>query len=54
MGSATLINLREGRGGGSPPSGGPPDDEPPVVLYTRRRQIYPKLVSGHFRSLKWC
>ncbi|MFT3723299.1 MAG: cytochrome c oxidase accessory protein CcoG [Hyphomonadaceae bacterium] len=51
MGSATLINLREGRGG-SPP-GGPPGDEPPVVLYTRRRQIYPKLVSGQFRSLKW-
>jgi cytochrome c oxidase accessory protein FixG len=53
MASTTLINMRNGRPGGSPPSGGPPDGEPPVVLYERRRQIYPKLVSGSFRSLKW-
>lgn len=53
MASTTLINMRNGRHDGSPPSGGPPDGEPPVVLYERRRQIYPKLVSGSFRSLKW-
>ncbi len=50
MGSATLIDLRSRKGG----SGGqPPEDREPVVLYARRKQIYPQLVSGPFRAIKW-
>jgi len=53
MGSTTLIDTRGKRG--APASGGhePPDDDEPVVLYAKRRQVYPKLVSGKFRTLKW-
>lgn len=52
MATATLIDHRKGR---KPPSSGaePPEDDKPVVLYQRRKQIYPKLVSGKFRSIKW-
>lgn len=54
MANATLINLRDRRpssgGGGDAP---PPGDEGPVVLYARRKQIYPQLVSGPFRNIKW-
>ena len=31
----------------------PPGDDEPVVLYARRKQIYPKLVFGKFRTIKW-
>lgn len=52
MGSATLIDARSRRGGkGGEP--GPPDDNDPVVLYARRKQIYPQLVHGRFRFIKW-
>lgn len=53
MGSTTLIDARGKRG--EPASGGgePPEGDEPVVLYAKRRQVYPKLVSGKFRSLKW-
>lgn len=53
MGNATLIDMRSRRpasGGGESP---PPDDQGPVVLYARRKQIYPQLVSGRFRTIKW-
>jgi cytochrome c oxidase accessory protein FixG len=49
MGSTTLID-RRGAGGSAPT---PPDGEEPVVLYVKRRQVYPKLVFGPFRNLKW-
>ena len=52
MGRATLIGTRNGR----PPSGGgdaPPPGDEPVVLYARRKQIYPQLVFGNFRNIKW-
>ncbi len=45
----TLID-RRAAGGSAPP---PPDGEGPTVLYAKRRQIYPKLVFGRFRNLKW-
>jgi len=48
---ATLIDFRGGRekrGASTPPEG---DD--PVVLYAKRKQIYPQLVHGRFRSIKW-
>ena len=53
MASTTLIDTRGKRG--APGSGGhePPDDDEPVVLYAKRRQVYPKLASGKFRTLKW-
>lgn len=51
MGSATLIDLQARRGSAGGPS--PPDDEEPVTLYARRKQIYPQLVSGRFRTIKW-
>ncbi len=51
MATATLIDLRKGRG--APPGGGPPQDDEPVTLYEKRKQIYPKLVSGPFRTIKW-
>ncbi len=54
MGKATLIDLRAergARGGSSPPP--PPDGDEPPVLYAKRRQIYPKLVFGRIRSIKW-
>jgi cytochrome c oxidase accessory protein FixG len=52
MGKATLIDLRGERRtpSGSPPD--PPDGEQPV-LYAPRRQVYPKLVFGRIRSIKW-
>lgn len=52
MAGATLIDFRKGR----PPSssgGEPPNEDGPVVLYAKRKQIYPKLVSGRFRTIKW-
>jgi hypothetical protein len=49
MGTTTLID-RRGAGGSAPT---PPDGEEPVVLYVKRKQIYPKLVFGPFRNLKW-
>lgn len=53
MGSTTLIDKRGKRG--PAPAGGdkPPEGEEPVVLYEKRKQVYPKLVSGRFRTLKW-
>lgn len=51
MASATLIDLRKGRG--SPSGGEPPEGDEPVKLYEKRKQIYPKLVSGPFRTIKW-
>jgi cytochrome c oxidase accessory protein FixG len=52
MATATLINLKDRDG--QPADAGPPDDgEEPLVLYQRRKQIYPKLVSGRFRTIKW-
>jgi cytochrome c oxidase accessory protein FixG len=50
MASATLIDLRKGHGGGDQP---PPDDDEPITLYAKRKQIYPQLVSGTFRTIKW-
>ena len=52
MGKATLIDLRAERGarGGPPP---PPTGDEPPVLYVPRKQIYPKLVFGRIRSIKW-
>ncbi|HVY87960.1 MAG TPA: cytochrome c oxidase accessory protein CcoG [Hyphomonadaceae bacterium] len=54
MATATLIDLRARRGakggGGDAP---PPEGDDPMLLYERRKQIYPKLVFGKFRSLKW-
>lgn len=49
MGTTTLINRR--RPSGSTPT--PPNGDEPVVLYVKRQQIYPKLVFGKFRNLKW-
>lgn len=52
MGSTTLLDRRS-------PAGSPKDVPPPsgddgkVVLYERRKQIYPQLVSGKFRAIKW-
>lgn len=50
MGSTTLIDLKARRGGSSAPT--PPDDDH-VELYERRKQIYPQLISGRFRTIKW-
>lgn len=52
MGSTTLID-RRGKRGETASGGEPPEGEEPIVLYAKRRQIYPKLVSGKFRTLKW-
>ncbi len=52
MGSTTLIDGR-GQRGSAPAGGEPPDGDAPIVLYEKRRQVYPKLVSGKFRTLKW-
>jgi cytochrome c oxidase accessory protein FixG len=49
MATTTLID-RRGPGGSAPT---PPDGDEPVVLYMKRRQVYPKLVFGPFRNLKW-
>lgn len=46
MGKVTL-NIHQGNGGGTNPS------PPPQNLYEKRKQIYPKLAHGNFRSLKW-
>jgi len=52
MGSATLIDFNGRRGGaGKPPP--PPQDDEPLELYAKRKQIYPQLVSGRFRTVKW-
>lgn len=51
MANATLIDFRKGRP--APLGGDPPKDDEPVVLYQKRKQIYPKLVSGKFRTIKW-
>ncbi|MEZ5937260.1 MAG: cytochrome c oxidase accessory protein CcoG [Hyphomonadaceae bacterium] len=54
MAGVTLIDKRKGpggKGGNIPAPTG--DDEPPVQLYAKRKQIYPKLVHGRFRTLKW-
>jgi len=53
MGRATLIDLRAPRGAGGPGGKLPPEDDEPVVLYAKRKQIYPQLVSGRFRTIKW-
>ena len=52
MGTSTLIDVR-GKGGGPAPRTGPPEGDEPVVLYAKRKQIYPQLVFGKFRNLKW-
>ncbi len=52
MAGTTLIDYRKGRQPSS--SGGePPNENDRVVLYEKRKQIYPKLVSGRFRTIKW-
>lgn len=48
-GSVTLIDRRRET---SASSGGA-DSEPPLQLYSKRKQIYPKLVHGRVRNLKW-
>ena len=51
MGKVTLLNVdtaRKQEGGSIPPSPPPPQD-----LYAKRKQIYPKLAHGKFRSVKW-
>ncbi len=52
MASTTLIDRRHaagaGKGAPTPPEGGEK-----IVLYERRKQIYPQLVSGKFRTIKW-
>jgi cytochrome c oxidase accessory protein FixG len=59
MGRTTLIDRTGGaRGGSEPPGGavpphGDPGEEEPLRLYQARKQIYPKLVSGRFRTVKW-
>lgn len=53
MGSTTLIDKREKRGPASAGGEPSPEGEEPVVLYEKRKQVYPKLVSGKFRTLKW-
>lgn len=53
MGSTTLIDKRGKRGPASAGGEPPPEGEEPVVLYEKRKQVYPKLVSGKFRTLKW-
>lgn len=50
MSGVTLIDLRKGR---NPAPGDPGNDDDPVVLYQRRKQIYPKLAAGKFRTIKW-
>jgi cytochrome c oxidase accessory protein FixG len=47
-GVTTLIDRR---GGPPQPEGDP--GEPAIRLYERRRQIYPKLAHGRFRTIKW-
>jgi len=47
MGGSTLIDHRPPR----PDEGG--TQEPGLKLYERRRQIYPKLVHGRLRTIKW-
>ncbi len=51
MGSTTLIDFTARRGASGKPT--PPDGEEPGELYERRKQIYPQLVSGRFRAIKW-
>jgi len=52
MGTSTLIDKR-GKAGGSTPPAKPPEGDEPIELYAKRKQIYPKLVFGKFRNLKW-
>ncbi len=48
---ATVINTVNGKGAST---GAPePDSGPDAPLYAKRKQIYPKQVSGPFRNLKW-
>jgi len=53
MASATLIDLRSRRPGGSADDPGGPSGGDDPVLYARRKQIYPQLVHGRFRLVKW-
>lgn len=54
MGSSTLIDARKRRsGGGGGGNAAPPGSDEPIVLYARRKQIYPQLVFGPFRNIKW-
>jgi cytochrome c oxidase accessory protein FixG len=51
MATATLLDIRKPP---QPEAGSePPHDDEPVHLYARRKQIYPQLAHGRFRSLKW-
>ncbi len=51
MPSTTLIDTRNRKPGPAPGAGGGPEDDP--VLYAKRKQIYPQLVHGRFRAIKW-
>src|SRR5690606_8338078 len=48
-GSVTLIDRRRE----THASSGGADGEPPMQLYSKRKQIYPKLVHGRIRNVKW-
>ena len=52
MASTTLID-HKGRSRAQKAAPTPPGDDEKVVLYERRKQIYPQLVSGRFRTIKW-
>ncbi len=47
---ATLINTKTKTHPSDDPS---PDGDGPLQLYARRKQVYPKLVFGRFRTVKW-
>ena len=51
----TLIDTRDRSEVPTNASGGPlpPEEDPPLQLYAKRKQIYPKLVYGKFRTWKW-
>ncbi len=53
MASTLIDNRGNTRIPDGPDGGQPPEDDPPLQLYAKRKQIYPKLVYGKFRSLKW-
>ncbi|MBI1362279.1 MAG: cytochrome c oxidase accessory protein CcoG [Alphaproteobacteria bacterium] len=49
MAGVTLVDHRSGRNG----HGAPPHGDEPTTLYAKRKQIYPQLAFGRFRSAKW-
>jgi cytochrome c oxidase accessory protein FixG len=52
VGRTTLLDHRSASGASKDAPPQPGDDEK-VVLYQSRKQIYPQLVSGKFRTIKW-